>query len=114
MTIFNNKANQQFVDLILAIISILLLTIAIILNVFRHELFGVIHGNASRNFGFNLTYFIPLTFLSLIISFIVNFRVFWNWNKRTDLKKKVLSLILASPILILFVFTLLRFTVFLE
>jgi hypothetical protein len=105
----NDKPNStQTWDLALAVIAAILLLSALILNYYRYELFGVVHHNAPNNFWFNITFFIPLTVLSLSLSVIVNFRVFFNWADKPNKIKKLISLILTTPIIILFIASCLR------
>lgn len=93
---------RQSLDIILSLLAIALLAIALILNYFRLELFNVVPGYAPHNFWFNLTFFIPLTVSSLLISIIVNVRILANWKNRPNFIKKIISLILTTPIIIMF------------
>ena len=105
----DRKSNSsQNWDLALAIMAATLLATALILNYYRYKFFGVMHHNASRNFWFNLTFFIPLTVTSVLLSLIVNLRIFFFWSAKANLNKKVISLLLTTPIIALFVLTLLR------
>ncbi len=101
MTIIKSISKQKW-DIIFASVAVVLLLLALFLNFYRYEFFGVVPGNAANNFGFNLTYFFPLTFSSLLLSAVVNFRVFAGWAVRTNLLKKLLVLILTTPIIFLF------------
>jgi hypothetical protein len=94
--------NRQRIDLILARLAASLFSIALILNYFRYELFGVVPGYAPHNFSFNFSIFIPLTVSALLLSTHVNFRVLLYWSDRPNLLQKLLALLLTTPIIVLF------------
>lgn len=85
------------INLTISILSILSLMAAFILNYFRSELFSVIKGYAPHNFGFNMIYFLPLIFLSLLSAFISLIWLHNQWGKRQNRKLKWLTMILSMP-----------------
>lgn len=93
---------KQTIDLMLAILAAGFFATAVVLNVYRYQLFGVVHHNAANNFWFNLTFFIPLMLLSAALCILVNLRLFFGWNERTNLVKKMISLALTAPVLLIF------------
>ncbi len=84
-----------------AVVAFTLFTFAIVINVFRTELFGIVAGSASSNFGFNISFFIPVTFLSVLLSLYVLVRTVFSWRKWQSLKIKIVSLGLTLPIVVL-------------
>jgi len=84
-------------NLIISVISGVSLIIALILNYFRTEWFGVIKGYAPHNFGFNFTYFLPLIFLSLVTAFISMVWLFSKWKIRQNKIYKWITLVLFLP-----------------
>ncbi|MEQ1799447.1 MAG: hypothetical protein ABL872_15945, partial [Lacibacter sp.] len=91
------STRRQNWDIIFAVVAVIFLLLALFLNFYRYEFFGVVPGNAANNFAFNLSYFFPLTFSSLLLSVAVNFRVFAGWTVRPNLLKKILVLVLTTP-----------------
>jgi hypothetical protein len=85
------------INLAFSFFSILALITALLLNYFRTELFGVIKGYAPHNFGFNMTYFLPLIFLSLLSAFVSLVWLRNQWKNRKNGKLKWLTLILNLP-----------------
>ncbi|MFN6947251.1 MAG: hypothetical protein ACK4ND_20095 [Cytophagaceae bacterium] len=52
---------------IASIVALVLFSIALLVNAFRMELFGIIPGYAPHNFGFNILFLLPcLAFLHFI------------------------------------------------
>jgi hypothetical protein len=105
-------ARNQIWDLILAGLSAFLLLTAFVLNYYRYELFGVVHHNAANNFWFNLTFFIPLTFCSMLFSIAAYIRVIFNWKEKPDSAKKIITLVLGGPILIVIITIILQILVY--
>ena len=97
MTTKGEKANLVF-----SIVSFTLLLAALILNYLRTELFGVVKGYAPHNFGFNVIYFIPLTFLSVLTAIISVTWLFGNWSKRRNRNIKWITLLLILPVIFSF------------
>ena len=62
-------------------VGIILQFLAIIFGYFRKELFGIEPGYAPHNFSFNIGLILPLTFLSLFITFIIAIITFVRWKK---------------------------------
>ncbi len=96
------SSRKQNWDLGLAILSVLLLATALFLNYYRYEFFGVVPHSAPNNFWFNFTYFIPLTLASFLFSVIAFSRIIGNWKIRVEIRKKVITLILTIPIIVMF------------
>jgi len=92
---------------ILPIFAIGLLATTLIVNEFRFELFGIRPGYAPHNFGFNMLFFLPSTLLCLICAFYVVLRKPNDENKRA----KLYSIFIVSPILILWIWQVIRFTI---
>jgi len=90
---------------ILPILAIGLLIITLFINTYRYELFDIKQGYAPYNFGFNIFFFFPSTVLSLIFAIFVVFRKSNPENK----KAKLYSIILVSPIFILWIWQIMRF-----
>lgn len=107
---FKVSRNQTW-DLFLAALSALLLLTALILNLYRYEIFGVVPHNAANNFWFNLTFFMPLTFCSMLFSIAAYIRVLFNWKEKPDSAKKIVTLVLGGPILIVMFAIILRIVV---
>ncbi|ANI90644.1 hypothetical protein A9P82_06160 [Arachidicoccus ginsenosidimutans] len=96
------------IDIILIGVAILSLLIALILNYYRFQFFGVHEGDAANNFSFNVSIFIPLVLLSVLLSLIVNYRISTNWKMRTILWMKLIPLIISCLIILLFIFQIIR------
>ena len=77
----------------MAILSAFLMLTAFLVNNYRH-LFGFNRRYASDNFGFNFTFFIPVTFLALIFGLSVIGITITKWK---NLKRKWLLLCLSLP-----------------
>lgn len=84
-------------NLIFSIVSVITLMIALILNYFRTELFGVVKGYAPHNFGFNMTIFMPLSLLSFLTGIVSIIWLINKWRKRQNTGLKKLTLILSIP-----------------
>jgi hypothetical protein len=84
-----------------AIVAFALFAFAIIVNVFRAKLLGIVAGSASSNFGFNISFFIPVTLLSVLLALYVLVRTMFSWRKWAGLKMKIVSLGLTLPIVLL-------------
>jgi hypothetical protein len=90
-------------NLILSIISVLALGIALLLNYYRTEWFGVIKGYAPHNFGFNLIYFIPLLFVHYATAGISLFWLLLRWDSRFNIKIKWVTVLLIIPAILSFI-----------
>lgn len=90
-------------NLILAIISVLSLCIALILNFFRTEWFGVIKGYAPHNFGFNIIYFLPLIFIHFLTAGIALIWLLLKWDSRKNLIIKWITFLLIMPAVAFFI-----------
>jgi hypothetical protein len=93
----NKTVTGQKINLVVSIISLILIGAAIILNIFRYELFGVVPGNAPNNFSFNLTVFLPLSFFGLLLSSIALIMVFLKWRKWGNKKIRIFTIFFALP-----------------
>ena len=108
-----NKYNRkQIIDIILielAIISLLLPLVCSYYGVQLYKILGLHVGDAANIFAFNVSIFIPLILLSVLLSLIVNYRTAANWKKRPVLWMKLIPLIISFLILFLFVFLFIMF-----
>jgi len=98
------KINKYY---ILPTFSLILLIITLIINELRFELFEIRPGYAPHNFGFNIFFSLPSTFLSLICSIIVIVRKTDTKNK----KSKFYSCLIVSPIILLWIWQIIRFSI---
>lgn len=95
---------------ILPIFAIGLLVITLIVNEYRFELFGIRPGYAPHNFGFNMFFFLPSTLISLVSALIVLVRKPIIENKRV----KLYSILIVSPIYLLWIWQIIRMTMVLN
>ena len=102
------KYDRQKINLIVAIIALALILLANILNYFRLELFGVIHGYAPHNFAFNLTIFFPLNFFGILLSIITLTLTLGKWRKWTNIRMKWTTLIFNFIVILYVLFILFR------
>ena len=98
------KINRYY---ILPIFTIGLLLTTLIINEFRFELFGIRPGYAPHNFGFNMFFFLPSTLICLICALYVVLRKPNNEIRNS----KFYSIVMVSPILILWIWQIIRFTI---
>jgi hypothetical protein len=96
---YNMTKGEKF-NLAFSILSALSLLLAIVFNLFRTQLFGVIKGYAPHNFGFNLRIFVPLILLSLITAIISIIWVNNRWRNRKSKILKRITVILNFPAII--------------
>jgi len=89
---------------ILPIFAIGLFLITFVINEFRYELFGIRPGYAPHNFGFNMLFFLPSTVISLICALIVLIRK----SKQEIPKAKFYSILIVVPILIMWIWQIVR------
>jgi hypothetical protein len=108
MKLINKYNKNQIVDIVLIEIAILSILIALILNYYRFQFFGVYKGDAASNFSFNISIFIPLILLSVLLSLIVNYRISTNWKARPVLWMKLIPFIISFLIICLFVLQIIR------
>lgn len=101
----NKKINST---LIISFVALVLFIISLIINFFREELFGFQSGIAGHNFSFNISFFIPINFIVIILCLFVLTKIFILKEFKTDKKNKIISLSLTLTILILWSLQLLR------
>ena len=89
---------------ILPVLTLGLLLTTLLINEYRFEIFGITPGYAPNNFGFNIFFFLPSTLVLLICSIIVLIRSPDNKNQ----KAKLFSILIISPILILWAWQIIR------
>ena len=98
------KFNKYY---ILPIFATGLLLITLMINECRFELFGIRPGYAPHNFGFNIFFFFPSTLISLICALTVLVR-----KPNIEIKKaKFYSVLLVLPILILWIWQVIRMSI---
>ncbi len=90
-------------NLILSIVSVGSLAVALLLNLFRAEWFGVIKGYAPHNAGFNFLYFFPLIFLHFITALISLIWLLLKWDSRQNKRIKRITFVLILPSMIFFI-----------
>jgi uncharacterized membrane protein len=78
------KIKAEQVDYILIVIANFALALIFIFGNYRLEWFGVIPGYAPYNFAFNVGVILPLTFISVVISILVFFKILLSWKKRKN------------------------------
>ncbi len=81
-----------------AIFAMTLFLVAILHSTFFYHY----DGDAAHAFSYNLSFFVPLTFTAIVISFFVSAITLIMWKKLPGLKGKIITLCLALPILLLF------------
>ncbi len=86
-----------------AIIADCLLIIALIINYFRLEWFGIVPGYAPHNFSFNFVFFIPMVLTSALIAYFVAGQTLLNWKRLPDIRVKLLIVLMTLPIPILLI-----------
>ena len=91
LEMFLNKTFKW--TLTMATLSAFLMILALGVNNYRH-LFGFDRRYASDNFGFNFTFFIPVTFLALILGLLFIGITITNWK---NWRIKWLLLALSFP-----------------
>lgn len=92
----------------MALTSFALLFIALLINYFREPLLGIKEGYAPHNFSFNFLFFLPAILTSLGLGVAVIGRTIKHWKKWKNLNKKLLFIGLSSPVILLFIFQIIR------
>lgn len=108
------KIRAERIDYILIVIANLAFALIFIFGNYRLEWFGVIPGYAPYNFAFNVGVILPLTFISVVISIVVFFRILVSWKKRKNKLDNYFFVFFSLPgiILVLRIFTVLVFDIF--
>jgi len=91
------RLKGDIINLILSILSLVSLTTALLLNYFRTELFGVVKGYAPHNFSFNITYFFPLSIISILTSLVSLIWLKNKWKHRQNKTVKWITLSMSLP-----------------
>lgn len=90
-------SNGQKINLIVSTVSLISISLAILLNQYRYELFGVVPGNAANNAGFNMLIFLPLSFVGLLLSVISLTLTVVKWKKWRNVKIRIWTFVMALP-----------------
>jgi hypothetical protein len=86
---------------ITSIVAFGLFILSLIINFYRQELFGFHPRVAGHNFAFNLTFFIPINLIVLILCLTVITKTIVGWKTKENKKAKIIGLSLTIPIVIL-------------
>lgn len=104
----HNESRKINSTLITSFVAFGLFIISLIVNFFREELFGFQSGIAGHNFSFNISFFIPINFIAIILCLYVLTKIFILREFKADKKNKIICLSLTLPIVILWSLHLLR------
>lgn len=87
----------------MAYFSLGLLLFLLLVNQFRNYI-GFAKGYAPHNFAFNIGFFLPTTFISMVIGVTTIGRTLKNWKNWLDLKKKWVIITLSIPGIVFWVY----------